>query len=161
MASTPSIETLTRENMELYQELLLYRTEVRELEDMVDALKKKIRMLLDHIPAGALPAPKPFGDPRSIPGADSDGAAAAASAGGGHPPVARSVSSHGVVPSLGPSASVAEEDRSGWFPAITYRDAEGNLHVSLCPSPNCSSGLAVKAMADGWAAWVPREKGDE
>lgn len=157
---------------------------------MVDALKKKIRILLDHVPAGALPAPTLFSDPRTIPGSDSDGAAAAgggpprwtygsfypdedadggAAAAGGGPPVARTKTSNGPplyrgLPALAPSASEygpCTGSRSGYqsdvFPAMTHRDAEGNLHVSLCPSPNCSSGLAVEAVADGLARWAPRK----
>ena len=78
MASTPSVETLTAENMELYQRNLLLMTEVQELEDMVVALQKKIRTLLDHVPAGALPAPTFFGAPKHLPGTGAGGVESAA-----------------------------------------------------------------------------------
>ena len=122
-------------------------TEIRELEQMVESMRTKIRALLDHIPAGALPAPTVFGDPRSVPGGDSDGAAA--SAGGGLPSVARSVSVHGIVPSLGPAPTgvYAYDDT---IPAVT-RDGM----VVLCASPNCNSGLTIEYAGPGRARWVP------
>jgi hypothetical protein len=82
MASTPSIEILTAENTELCQRNLLLVTEIRELEEMVGALQKKIRMLLDYVPAGTLPAPTLFGTPKTLPGTGAAGGADAKSAEG-------------------------------------------------------------------------------
>jgi hypothetical protein len=73
MASTFSIDTLVAENRDLCQQVSVYRAEIVELEGMVEAMQKKIRMLLDHVPAGALPAPTLFGAPKSLPGTGAAG----------------------------------------------------------------------------------------
>ncbi len=173
MASTSSdiealkaeIERLRAENTDLYHQMESWRRDAHELDDVVGDLRERIRRLLGHIPAGALPAPTVFGKPRSIPG-DDDGGDGAAAAAGGRPPVARSVSSFGPYPSLGPSPSGVwamppPRDDDGTIPAITRRDEHGNLQVMLCATPNCNSGLVVEAVRDGRARWVPKKPEDE
>lgn len=170
MASTSSdIEALKAENArlraentDLFHQMESWRRDAHELDEMVSNLRERIRRLLGHIPAGALPAPTVFGDPRSVPGGDG----AAAAAGGGHPspPVARSVSSHGPPLSLGPSPA-------GALPALGPAPAIGNwtgveegwivdtipgLHRTYANLSDTGCWTYWEQLPDGRYKWAPK-----
>lgn len=145
MASTPSNDELLatiaalraenarlqRESADVYARFALANGDLIEALGQIDNLRTRIRTLLDYIPAGALPAPTLFSDPRTVPGSDSDGAAH-----GGGPPVARSRTSNGPplyrgLPALGPSASVMGPCTGN---RISEPSDENRLVVSAIPS---------------------------
>jgi hypothetical protein len=131
---------LRAENTDLYHQMESWRRDAHELDNVVGDLRERIRKLLSHIPAGALPAPTLFSDPKSLPGT---GAA------GGLPPV----------PTLAPAPAIGSWTgvEEGWIVSTIP-----SLHRTYANLSNTGCWTYWEQLPDGRYKWAPKWiEGDE